>query len=122
MNLLDRTDRLASFVPDVAIAAGQSPRPIPIEAKDEGSVLMMLSIRQALAGPGDGDDAAWVGKKVTDLVELIYKGHVWNLAKRIETRRRLEKEQGEMVRKYLKKPRGIAPERPKDDDTQAQAE
>ncbi|MBI4881456.1 MAG: hypothetical protein HY812_17605 [Planctomycetes bacterium] len=59
---------------------------LPQEARDEGNSLMLLSIRQALAGPADGDDHASQGRLVTDLVGQIYRGHVWNLAKRIAAR------------------------------------
>lgn len=46
------------------------------EVKDDAGWLMYLSIRQSLAGPED--DASWKGLPVMDLVELIYKNHVYN--------------------------------------------
>ena len=47
------------------------------DVKDDAGWLMYLSIRQSLAGPED-DDASWKGRPVMDLVELIYKNHVYN--------------------------------------------
>ncbi|MEI7698968.1 MAG: hypothetical protein WCK86_04170 [Planctomycetia bacterium] len=47
------------------------------DVKDDAEWLMYLSIRQSLAGPWDGD-ANWMGRPVMDLVEIIYKNHVYN--------------------------------------------
>ncbi|MCY2966347.1 MAG: hypothetical protein NT069_22400, partial [Planctomycetota bacterium] len=45
--------------------------------RQDANWLMLVSIRQALAGP-DQDTSIWLGRPVTDLVEQIYKEHVYN--------------------------------------------
>lgn len=45
------------------------------EVKEEGLELMMLSIRQALAGP-HRDPAKWIGRAVIDKADQIYRGHL----------------------------------------------
>ena len=47
------------------------------ELKAEGPGLLMLSIRQALAGPHK-DSRKWVGRSVMDKVDYIYQGHIYN--------------------------------------------
>lgn len=47
------------------------------ELKAEGPSLLMLSIRQALAGPHK-DSKKWVGRSVVDKVDYIYQGHLYN--------------------------------------------
>ena len=62
------------------------------EAQDDATLLMEVSMRQALAGPDDEPDAEssmdetaresetvdWIGEPVTKLVEQIYKSHLYN--------------------------------------------
>lgn len=45
------------------------------EVKAEASMLMIMSIRQALAGPHKDSDQ-WIGRPVTDKVDQIYRGHL----------------------------------------------
>jgi hypothetical protein len=83
--LLDRTekDRIRFWYP-------RAPRGcVPAlygETKDASGLLMLLSIRQALAGPRTGSED-WVGKPVVALVDRIYRAHLNNY-NRLEHRKR----------------------------------
>ncbi len=90
-------------VPKNAKVEGVIPRRLPREARTEALSLMLLSLRQTLAGPAHGDDADWVGEPVAKLAEQIYKGHVWNLVKRVLNREEFEKKHGKLLREYLRK-------------------
>ena len=54
-----------------------SSRLVP-ELGEEASEIMLLAVRQALAGPTDPDPEAWRGKPVLDLVEFIFRDHLSN--------------------------------------------
>jgi hypothetical protein len=45
------------------------------EVKGEAVMLMMLSIRQALAGP-HRDSETWLGRPITERISQIYRGHL----------------------------------------------
>jgi hypothetical protein len=60
------------------------------EVKEDAWSLMMLSVRQALAGP-HRDGEAWIGRPVAEKVDQIYRGHINARNRRVaEERNRLE--------------------------------
>lgn len=60
------------------------------EVKEDASSLMMLSVRQALAGP-HRDNHEWIGRPVAEKASQIYRGHINARNRRVaEERNRLE--------------------------------
>jgi hypothetical protein len=72
--LIGATERgtIRFWSPDAQLAS--SPELLD-EVKDEGWSLMLLSIREALAGPHCDSDQ-WIGRPVTEKVDQIYRGHL----------------------------------------------
>lgn len=68
---------------------GERPRLFD-EVKADANSVMMLSIRQALAGP-HRDSHEWLGRPVTEKIDQIYRGHINALNRRVaEDQNRLE--------------------------------
>jgi len=87
--LLRLTERgtLIFWPPDVKLP---EPPPLFDEVKEDANSLMMLSVRQALAGPHRDSDR-WIGRPVAEKVDQIYRGHVNAMNRRVaDERNRLE--------------------------------
>ena len=74
-------------------SASRAPVVVPVHAsvRDDAHELLLLSIRQALAGPAYDDATeqdAWTGRPVLDLVERLYRDHLHNRTRTWERRER----------------------------------
>jgi len=56
------------------------------EVAEHGTLLLELALRQALAGPHDGEQ--WHGRPVADLVAEIYKDHIYRVNRQLVNRDR----------------------------------
>jgi hypothetical protein len=59
------------------------------EVKQEATSLVMLAIRQALAGPHE-ESARWLGQPVTEKVDQLFRGHLNNRNRLLTRNRRSE--------------------------------
>ena len=53
------------------------------EVKQEANSLILISIRQALAGPQSSN--AWIGRSVLDLADRYYRNYLYNMNRRLIT-------------------------------------